>query len=331
MDFVISSLNGIDEKEKMDLIQQYQSDDDDDDTHQHNNQDKQHHRVMKQSLRDNDNDVNSQQLEGSNKIHLHIKLPSISQLIHDDENSKHTHQHLVNDNTRMNMIKDVNVVTTKKRRYEHVEGQWPTSIYIPILSSHSDTTLSSTLQSYTTSILHQLSSAIVPSVCIDEWYHIDTNDIHLSLSRNFPTLLSQHDALVSELTDAIKNEIRQYQQTAEKKHSITLTFDTWRLYYNDDKTRLFASLRLASSTTNKSTSLIHSLLHHIDSVLSNHQLPSFYQPADPHISLCWTIHPNAMNIDTSIVSTIHRLEHPIDIDIHQIDIKIGSKVYSIAF
>jgi len=104
------------------------------------------------------------------------------------------------------------------------------------------------------------------------------------------------------------------------------------LYYNDDATRLFASLRLASPSTsasNSSTSLVHSLIRSIDTVLATYQLPVFYIPADPHISLCWTVDVAAMNVDPCIVETIHRLREPLDIDVHVIHMRIGNKLFTI--
>lgn len=186
------------------------------------------------------------------------------------------------------------------RSFPHVEGNWPSHVYIEVASD----CLRFQSQSVAESMKSYLSSSPSRKVHMT---HVD--EYHVSLSRPF-VLRSHHiDAFMKALRNAIHEE-----------KSFDYTFEDYKIFMNDEKTRSFGSIMISQGKK-----AFVRLICMINRVLIDFRGLPFYENPEPHVSVAWHSGPCPSSIKSG--KTLFSLEETDSIRAIEVICKIGKKKF----
>eukprot|EP01132_Coremiostelium_polycephalum_P001160 gene1160-1470_t len=151
----------------------------------------------------------------------------------------------------------------RHRHFEHVEGNFPTFVFIKIPKNRNDIT----------KLINEI-KMIGKCVSIEE----DVDDYHISLSRTFPIREHHIDSIEKELKMLFRNQ-----------HKFYINLDSATVFTNDNRSRLFIS-----SLVQLNKQLVVNLIRLVDKCLELFKFPVFYDEPEPHLSICWSL-PNDGN------------------------------------
>ncbi|GAM22052.1 hypothetical protein SAMD00019534_052270 [Acytostelium subglobosum LB1] len=222
----------------MDLISTYADDDDDED-----DQDKQDKEVNnKRELELDEDDRSNKRIRYTNNTDndddLH-DLPDLPEELFSSSDQQQSAERSQNG---------------KKRQYEHVEGNYPTFVFVTIPIEREDIDL----------MARELS-------VLAKELKIDTaiENHHISLSRSFPMREHHIDSFNKQLETCFK-----------RIHAFSITLETVSTFVNDDQSRLF----LAANVTKNASRMIQ-CVKQLDDILRGFGFPTFYDNPLPHLSL----------------------------------------------
>ena len=182
-----------------------------------------------------------------------------------------------NDNNQINFFASTleNSIQLKIRNFPHVEGNWPTFIFIPIEQNEVATEeFNWVLNEYFNVLKNKIDQAIKVH-CMQ--------DLHCSLSRTFVLREHQIETFVGELRRKIKPLFE-----SNQSQDLRCTFDKLKWFSNDEKNRNFLSLVATSSEASSPTKFIRNLISAVDAILNEFRKPLYYKQPEPHVSIGWT-------------------------------------------
>ncbi|XP_026331353.1 U6 snRNA phosphodiesterase [Hyposmocoma kahamanoa] len=147
----------------------------------------------------------------------------------------------------------------RTRTFPHVRGNWATFVYI----KYSD-------EEGLFELVNNLQSAVVK--ILDKEPCQRCEDFHISLSKT--AVLKYH--FISPFTTSLQEAL-----TGLKR--INLSFDSVKVYCNDENTRTFIALKVDYSS-NKS---LQEITSKVDEILDECSLPTFYEDPSFHMSILW--------------------------------------------
>ncbi|KAF2068871.1 hypothetical protein CYY_009808 [Polysphondylium violaceum] len=166
----------------------------------------------------------------------------------------------------------------KMRQFQHVEGNFPTFIFIKIPTDRQD--IIDLVQEVNT-----LSDSVLNNDNEDHQVNLNIKqlkDYHISLSRTFPIREHQIESFSNEIKKSLSNQ---------KKFFIQL--ESCNLFYNDNQSRVFLSML----PTQSSKSTLLDIIDRIDKCCLLFKFPLFYKDPEPHFSICWKSLINNNNND----------------------------------
>jgi hypothetical protein len=203
-------------------------------------------------------------------------------------------------------------------RFEHVDGQFATTVFIPIPPSDA---LAAVLASPNAS-----TSSLTP---------IPATDLHLSLSRTAPIVDAQRHSLLAELRKAIQKTARKHlagNNTSPSDVRIRIGAGEPRFLTNDDRSRTFLALT-ADGTDADETALLLGLVDATSSVFTRHGLPAYYDEKLLHVSIAWRAGKQRETSDTSDTSdtpgTTRHAVPPYVVSVDSVTCRIGKKDHRI--
>lgn len=149
----------------------------------------------------------------------------------------------------------------RKRNFEHVEGNWATFVYIPLIEDD-----------FMKSLYEQLCEFINSMKTKDPIHLLPLRECHLSLSRTVTVRHYWIDDMFSMLKDVFK-----------MKRTFCFTFNDLVVYTNDNRTRTFVSLRVETSGD-----LLNSISI-VDKVFKEYGLETYYTNPSFHVSVAWCL------------------------------------------
>lgn len=154
----------------------------------------------------------------------------------------------------------------RKRQFAHQEGNYPTHIFC-VLKPRSRQDFKEVINRVVESCNKEFGE------CVTEKGFTQEESVHVSLSRPFALRYHQIQPLVAEITKRL---------TTTRKFEVCMP--ECILLGNDDKSRIFASLRV-----DKGRSAIVSLIKQVDEGISLFGLTPYYKDPIPHASVAWAL------------------------------------------
>lgn len=204
----------------------------------------------------------------------------------------------------------------RKRQFAHQEGNYPTHIFC-VLKPRSSQDFKEVIKKVVGTCNEKLGEIITEKGFTQE------ESVHISLSRPFALRYHQIQPLVTEVTKRF---------TSTRKFEVCMP--ECILLGNDDKSRMFASLRV-----DKGKSTITSLIKQVDEAISLFGLTPYYEDPIPHASVGWAL---PAHFDAGSTEGKPRLDNTIGkpitcdfdaedtiCDVEEIRIKSGAYSYSI--
>ncbi|KNZ57960.1 uncharacterized protein VP01_2030g2 [Puccinia sorghi] len=174
------------------------------------------------------------------------------------------------------LVNDPSLHQGRKRARPHVDGDWPTHIYIPIkLEAKSKHSLGK--------VVTQLSKEDQSKV----WHSLIHSDfeefsLHLSLSRPLFLKTNERDNFINQMKKFISG-IKLFE----------IYFSAFSNLMNDDCTRGFLALEVGNGHSDVSklfySSILNELLKEIDKVLEMYCQPKYYENPRFHVSIAWCL------------------------------------------
>ncbi|KAG0144503.1 hypothetical protein CROQUDRAFT_659942 [Cronartium quercuum f. sp. fusiforme G11] len=209
-------------------------------------------------------------------------------------------------------IDDPTLHQGRKRSKPHVEGDWPTHIYLSLEIPDE---------------VKKLIDKVVEQLPQDtrKWHSLmmtQDNKLHLSLSRPLALRAHQRQTFRSSLTHAISNA-----------EHVKFHFARFCSLVNDDRSREFLALEVGSGH-----STLNELIERINWVLSSFCLEEYYSKPIFHSSVCWRLIKDEVDekliIKESILQGLNEIK---DLDllrslewlIEDVKLVIGKSVWSI--
>lgn len=148
----------------------------------------------------------------------------------------------------------------RSRSFEHVEGNWATYVYVPLISTENVKIIYNSL---TASLRSEYSANI---------HFFPLKDCHISLSRTVAVRHYWIDTLFTNLKNAFESMKKFYYSLGDLK-----------VYTNDDETRTFVSLEVSMNR--------HFLnaIESTDAVFREFDLQEYYKDPSLHVSFAWLL------------------------------------------
>ena len=172
------------------------------------------------------------------------------------------------------------------RQFAHVPGNWPTLVYIPVERSEQ-------LRRWVTAVVdcanappHAATAAAGPApAAAPAWRAVADSDSgvgagHISLSRSFPLRYPQ----IALFTETLTDHAERY--SAAPSATFDMRLGRLRLFTNEDRTRSFLSLCPEPADNARLERLIREV---VDPACEAAAAPTFYRPAEPHLSVAWAL------------------------------------------
>ncbi|KAF2403737.1 hypothetical protein EJ06DRAFT_553978 [Trichodelitschia bisporula] len=247
-------------------------------------------------------------------------LPALPQAFHD----------LYSTNARISTIDDPNLHGGRRRQVPHVEGNWPSHVYLEWRPSHSETVVLADLIAAAAGAEEPLR----PEEQVHSLLHNDLDvplPLHISLSR---TLALQTDGR-HDFLDKLSRAIR---RTAVKPFTVSLSNLAW--YPNHDRSRWFLSL----STARPETDELNGLLRACNATAIACGQPILYAKqeddnADPlpdysaffHLSIAWSLAlpTYAGSVERLWQRAAQSNVNGMRIDFDTVKVKIGNTIHSV--
>ncbi|KAK8808590.1 hypothetical protein WA158_008491 [Blastocystis sp. Blastoise] len=160
----------------------------------------------------------------------------------------------------------------KVRTFQHIDGNWPSIIYINIRVHKKIMTKLLKIKDYMNKVIESYykSEDEIPEMKLLTDEKTGNTSIHVSLSKAF--VLKKYQ--ISSFYEALKNELKYY-----KKFKYSLK--PFRFFLNDTHTRSFGSLLVKDGYY-----YIKRIISSIDSVMKRYNKAIYYSPAIPHATIC---------------------------------------------
>ncbi|XP_066587991.1 U6 snRNA phosphodiesterase 1 isoform X2 [Prorops nasuta] len=188
------------------------------------------------------------------------------------------------------------------RTFKHERGNWATLIYTNYVPSVF-------MQTWIETIGNQLS--ITGNTCFEQF--------HISFTRTL--ILKYH--WIESFVDSLK-------KLCDKMSQFTLKILDFKLYCNEEKSRTFLGLECYNRD-----GILDQFVLALNNLLTEYNLPAFYEEASYHISLLWFLGDEKENLKRLIPPLTTKLnefltEYPEESYIHvdRIECKIGNKIYN---
>lgn len=198
---------------------------------------------------------------------------------------------------------------------EHVHGNWPTIIYIPINLKTNDNDAKDEDDEGGgggEELLNRIKSEFKDF----ELFQIDPLNpecpFHLSLSRTLYVKDHQKELFKAKMEEALKSK-----EIPEK-----LKFEKVEIYLNDEMTRTFIAIDFENDER------IFKLIESIDKILKDFGLPIYYKPPKLHFSLFWCKGNQKESLRKFLIEEINLKGFEVEID--AIFIKCGNRTHEIA-
>lgn len=163
------------------------------------------------------------------------------------------------------------------RSFPHVRGNWATFVYVNY-HHHTEAVFN---------LLKKIEEVVLTKV--DTCHRCD--DLHISLSKTF--VLKYH--LISTFSSSL-------QKVLSTVESFDIGFAAVKVYCNEDQSRTFLSLDVDPFSHKN----LLNVSKKVDDVLTEFQLPTFYEDPSFHMSLLWTNGNKKSELDT-IIDTLNDL------------------------
>lgn len=232
----------------------------------------------------------------------------------------------VNREEKNNNIDNSSVHRGRIRSFEHVEGNWPTHVYIQIPISIE---LQELIEEAKQQLLKYNKSNTNEGTTRAslQWEFVAEPDLHLSLSRTVTLKYHQIPTLVKTLNQTI-TELKNNLNTP-----IKLQFEMCniRFFMNEPKSRSFAALSMIEFEDASENSIFLQLIDCVNQCFRMFSLQEYYSDPQPHVTFAWclgsiNVYSNEnLNSSTEISTT-----RSCTVELNTIDCKIGNKLYSIA-
>jgi len=235
--------------------------------------------------------------------------------------------------TRVSTRDDPSLHGGRKRITPHVEGNWPTHIYIEWFPSTSEHAILSKLVS-------RLDEAN-PSEC-KEIYSFLTSDLgtplplHVSLSRPISFSTEVKDAFFTTLESAIRSSKIQ-------PFDLLISDLTW--VQNFEGTRWFLVLKVRTSDKGSLENELNNLLHVSNTAVQKYGQPPLYtQPVGGkrasrskiedksdafHISIAWTLEKQDDDLLQTVEAELADIKKDITVEVNEVKVKIGNVITSV--
>ena len=188
----------------------------------------------------------------------------------------------------------------RKRTFEHVEGNWPTYVYIPVFDNNELTEIQD-------SILGRLKKNFTGKV-----HPLSIEECHISLSRTLPVRHYWIEPMFKKLTELIR-----------QVHTFNYSVRGLKVYCNDEKTRTFIGIE-----TSNCYEKFYSLSKLTDQVYEEFGLLKFYSSPSFHISIAWCLGNKKEEIE-KLFSGDSFLQNIYYFFADKVCMKTGNKVYQI--
>ncbi|XP_067934172.1 U6 snRNA phosphodiesterase 1-like [Watersipora subatra] len=165
------------------------------------------------------------------------------------------------------------------RSFPHERGNWASYVCIPVPYSDDFEELSASL------------TEILRASCTQHSFHAIPSP-HISLTR---TLKLRHHWL-ADLTQGLLQMCSLYKQ-------FYISLRDVQVYTNDEKSRTFISVKVVSGDDH-----LTSIVHKLNSLLTEYNLPPFYQEASFHVSLCSCVH----DARVALTPVMSKLQNAVD-------------------
>lgn len=198
----------------------------------------------------------------------------------------------------------------KKRRFDHVEGNWATHVYLQFKYSHRSDI------SEITSLVRSFKNISIPQLFDFENF---PNGLHVSLSRCFPIQYLHIHPFIDILRSSLTNRFS----------PTSLEFQGTEFVWNEDRTRFFLCLKMSEFSAR---TCVLPLIHRTDQVLERFGFPVYYKPPKPHLSILWGL-PESLE-DAGLTEPRMQIKSDsedvcITLPFSEIQCKIGNQVFTI--
>ena len=190
----------------------------------------------------------------------------------------------------------------RKRTFEHVEGNWPTYVYIPVVNNKE-------LVEIQDSILGKLKKKFS-----EKLHPFPAEECHISLSRTLPV----RHYWIEPMFKKLKELIRQV-------HTFNYSVRGLKVYCNDEKTRTFIGIE-----TSNCYEKFYSLSKFVDQVYEEFGHLKFYSSPSFHISVAWCLGDQKEEIEKLFFGD-NFLQNIYYFFADKVCMKTGNKVYQICF
>lgn len=162
---------------------------------------------------------------------------------------------------KVDALKDSRKMPMRIRNFPHVHGNWP--MFFSIQAS-----IPPNIMDLAKQFLDAVALQVRPQGGLSVFL---VGQPHLSLSRTFPVREHTISPIISEVARSI-----------ESLAAFTAHFSGFKLYFSDNKSRLFAA-----AVVGRGKPLCVKAINCVDAVLGSWGEPLFYENPEPHVSLCW--------------------------------------------
>jgi hypothetical protein len=183
----------------------------------------------------------------------------------------------------------------RTRQFGHEPGNWSTFVCVPV-EPHEELErwVSTIIKCADTHCARESSGGETP-----QWRRVAQPDSgggvghnrgdysHVSLSRTFPLRLPD----IVPFREALEMGVNAYVRSAAGESCFTLPLERLKLFTNEDRSRSFISLCTAETDrgSDHQARLVRLIHEAIDPACISVGAPKFYEPAEPHLSVVWTL------------------------------------------
>ena len=189
----------------------------------------------------------------------------------------------------------------RKRTFEHVEGNWSTYVYIPVVNNKE-------LGEIQDSILEKLKKHFFEKV-----YPFPVEECHISLSRTLPVRHYWIEPMFKKLSELIR-----------QAHTFNYSVRGLKVYCNDERTRTFIGIE-----TSNCYEKMYLLSKFTDQVYEDFGLQKFYSSPSFHISVAWCLGDKKEEIEKLFIGD-NFLQNIYYFFADKVCMKTGNKVYQIS-
>jgi len=165
----------------------------------------------------------------------------------------------------------------RKRTFDHVEGNWPTCVYVSLQHAHNfQAELDTLLKCLRQRFAHEL-------------HAFPLNSCHISVSRTVPIRHYWIEPMYEKLKLLLSGS-----------KMFHFSFDSIRVYTNDEKTRTFVGFQISHGADR-----FLDLVEKTDQIYKDFDLPLYYSEPSFHASVAWLLGDRKDEIDVYLSKSGH--------------------------